>query len=142
MRLYSIVPAALLLASCWASKPEPVALPHVNGNPYRVWLRTYQDGAYADQPFELFVRSKSSKITKRVLFAEQCKDVSVAQTRDTLYVFYDALALGGFNSFHYGDEPRVRLCDLHFADCVKAERQLALAGTKVSNVCTYRTKRG
>jgi hypothetical protein len=79
-------------------KPDPVLLTSNKDAAYRTWLRTYHDGAYADQPFELFVRSKSARTTSRVLSAAQCKNVSVVQTPDTLYVFYDGLVLNSLDA--------------------------------------------
>ena len=142
MKLLPVMIATALLGAC-SSKPDPVLLVPAADAPYRMWLRTYDDGDYADQPFELFVRSKSAKVTTKILFAAQCKNVSVVQTPGTIYVLYDALALGSFNGTDaaYPDHPLVRLCPLHSADCANAEQQFALAGRKPSNVCTYRTSR-
>ena len=130
-----------LLAAC-ASKPDPLLLAANDDVPYRAWLRTYHDGAYADQPFELFVRSKSANRATRVLSAEQCKNVSVVQTPDTLHVFYDALSLNAFNGTEpsYADQPRVRLCPRHSIDCASAQRDFERAGRRPVNVCTYQTK--
>ena len=78
-----------------------------------------------------------------VLFAEQCKNVSVVQTPGTLYVFYDALVLAKLNASEpfSTDQPRVRLCPLHSVDCAAAARKFDKAGRKPLNICTYRTTR-
>ena len=141
MRWSAIVLTAALLAGCNSSKPSPLPLAGTDGAPYRVWLRTYQDGEYADQPFELLVRAKSGKITATILRAQQCENVSVAQTIDTIYVFYSHLLLTEFSSSQFShDQPHVRLCNLHFADCANAQRHFARSKASLSNVCTNRTK--
>lgn len=69
-----------------------MALPSEKGVPYRVLLQTFEDGAYADQPFRLLIQASGSKgKPKTVLRATQCKDVRVGQTVDALYVFYGRL---------------------------------------------------
>ena len=140
MKLLLVIITAAFLGAC-SSKPDPVLLASNKDTPYRTWLRTYHDGAYADQPFELFVRSKSARTTVRVLSAEQCKNVSVVQTPDALYVFYEGLVLNAVDASEpsYADQPRVRLCPLQFADCAAAKRSFADAGRKPLNVCTYQT---
>lgn len=108
--------------------------------PYRVLLKTFQDGAYADQPFHLMV-SVPNADPKTVLKAQQCKNVSVAPTEGTLHVFYEELSLNFFGSSQYrSPQPRVRLCDLHFEECAIDQRRLARSGVTVTNVCSYRTK--
>ena len=131
-----------LLTACAPSGPEPVELPSATGVHYRVLLRTFQDGAYADQPFHLSIKIPGSRFDpKTVLRAQQCKNVSVAQTPDTLYIFYDDLSLNLFSSSQiHATDPRVLLCDLHIPLCVNAQRKLAQAGGALTNVCTYRTK--
>ena len=141
MRIELIAIATMALAAC-TSKPEPVPLPSKGDIPYRTWLRTYHDGAYADQPFELFVRSKTAKLTSRVLSADQCKDVSVVQAPSTLHVFYDALLITSFNGTErfYADHPLVRLCPRQSRDCANLERHFARSGRPPVNVCTYQTR--
>lgn len=136
--------APLLVAACGGSEPPLVALPTENGVPYRLMLRTFADGSYADQPFHLLVKADgSSGEPKTVLRAAQCKNVSVGQSADRLYVFYGELALNGFASFQYqANEPRVVLCDLQSQECLSIRRQLIRAGTRLINVCSYRTSDG
>lgn len=141
MKLPLVMITATLLGAC-SSKPDPVLLGPNKDAPYRTWLRTYHDGAYADQPFELFVRSRSARKTASVLSAEQCKNVSVVQTPDTLYVFYESLVLKSLDASEppYSDQPRLKLCPLQFADCVAAKRRFADTGRKPMKVCTYQTE--
>ncbi len=130
-----------LMTACAPSGPEPVELPSATGIQYRVLLQTFQDGAYADQPFHLSIKRSGSRFDpKTVLRAQQCKNVSVAQTRDTLYIFYDELSLNRFSSLNFeAADPNVLLCDLHTPLCVGVQRKLAQAGLAFTNVCSYRT---
>ena len=134
----------LCLASCSGSAPDAVELPGVKQASYRVLVRTYQDGAYADQPFHILVKQMNSgEEPKTVLRSEQCKNVSVAQDIDTVYVFYEELTLAGFTGIEFGRwEPVVQLCDLHAPICRNARRELARTGAKFSDVCSYRTGTG
>jgi len=143
LRFLSFV-SLLCLASCGGSAPDAVALPGVKDAPYRVLVRTYQDGAYADQPFHILVKQVNGREEpKTVLWSEQCKNVSVAQEPDTVYVFYEELTLNGFTSFEFARwEPDVQLCDLHAPICRNAQRELARTGTRFSDVCSYRTATG
>ena len=138
---FPIWAALSLLLGCGGLEPLPVALPNASGVPYRVMLKTFGNDPYADRPFDLLVEADGSLgEPKTVLRAEQCKNVSVAQTAERLYVFYDELMLNGFASFRYqANEPRVVLCDLQTQDCLSSRRQLVQAGAKLSNVCSYRT---
>ena len=131
----------LSLVSCGRSEPHPVALPTVPGVPYRVLVKTFRDGHYADQPFHLLVQIKGSEgQPKTILRAEQCKDVQIAQTPRTLYVFYDEMILNGFSSFQYeANEPRVLLCDLHTPECIASRLALSRQAANLSNVCKYQT---
>lgn len=132
----------LSLVACGGSEPDPIALPTAAGVPYRVLVTTFNDGAYADQPFHLLLESKGAAgDPKTVLRAEQCKNVHLAQTPHTLYVFYDELMLNGFSSFRYeAHEPRVLLCDVQTPECAATRLTLTSRGAKLSNVCTYKTK--
>ena len=132
--------ALLALAACGRSQPEPVALPQVSGVPYQVLLRTFHDGDYADQPFHLLVKTPADDDPKTVLRAAQCKNVSVAQTADKVYVFYEELTLAGFTSIEFDSrEPTVLLCDQHASECIDARQRLERVGAKLSRVCTYST---
>lgn len=74
---------------------------------------------------------------KTVLRVEQCKNVSVAQAADKLYVCYDELTLAGFTSFEfYSSEPTILLHDQHASECSDARQRLARAGTKFFRVCS------
>jgi hypothetical protein len=133
---------SLPIAACSVPEPSAVALPSENGVPYRVLLQTFDDGAYADQPFRLLIQAAGGE-PKTVLRAAQCKDVRVGQTADALYVFYGELMLNGFSSFQFAaNEPRVILCDLRASACASTQRELIEAGAKLSEVCTYRTGAG
>ncbi len=132
---------AFLVVACGSSEPQPETLPVSEGVDYQVSIKTFDDGAYADQPFHLLVRTKDRGSQSRtVLRAEQCKDVAVAHTQDILYIFYDELVLDAFSSFQYEkDEPRIMLCDMHLPICVHIQTELTASGTQLSEVCTYQT---
>jgi len=140
LRYFSLL-ALLPLLACGRSEPPAVELAVQIGVPYRVLLKTFQDGAYADQPFHLLVQTRGGAFEpKTVLRAEQCKNVTLAQTSDTLYVFYDELALTSFTSFESEtSEPTILLCDVQASTCADVQRQLTKAGTKLTNLCSYRT---
>ena len=133
--------ALLFVAGCGGSEPPTVTLMTEKGVPYRVMITTFHDGAYADQPFHLLLKADhSAGEPKNVLQAGQCKNVSVGQTTEILYVFYDELAVSAFASFQYqANEPRVLLCDLHTPECRRIRQRLVGSGTKLSNICSYHT---
>lgn len=137
-RLLSIS-ASLCLQACHA-EPTPVALTSGSGVPYDTLLQTFRDGDSAEQPYRLLVRETGTQNTpKTVMFAEECKNVNVIPTKDTLYVFYDELILQEFSSSRYAPwKPRVRLCDLHFQDCSDAQRRLMQAGARQTSVCPFK----
>jgi hypothetical protein len=114
-------------------------LPSSAGLPYTVSIRTHRDGQYADQPFELRIVSKllPGRVSQ-VIFAEQCKSVSVAQTSGNLYIFYDEIALRGFSSFQYADSlPRPFLCDMHQEFCRDTLQLITESKGLVSQACSY-----
>lgn len=143
MRFQALIASAMSLAACGAPEPEPVELPHADGVPYRVFLQTLQDGAYADQPFRLLVNTEEDDFpAKAVLIAEQCQNVSVALTASTIYVFYDHLVLTGFGGYRVSsNDPAIFLCDRHAVECESYLQRLASADVELRNVCTHRTRR-
>jgi hypothetical protein len=129
----------LLPAGCGRDGPAWKQLPASPDQAYEVSVRTFKDGAYADQPFHLRIRSRRPPGHEiRVLAASQCENVKILQTPDYLYVFYDELALGGFSSSQFAESmPRPFLCDLRHAFC-NARLDAALGAKEtVSDVCTY-----
>jgi hypothetical protein len=130
----------LATAACNRSEPVLTVLPKVAGVNYQVMVRTYQDGAYADQPFHLMVKADGSTDLPKIVFrSAQCQHVLVAQTPRTLYVFYKELVLNNFaSSQDEVGEPRVLLCDLHTPECAAAQRELSKRGANFSHVCTYK----
>jgi hypothetical protein len=133
---------ALLIAGCGGPEPPMVPVPQESGVHYRVFIKTFQDGAYADQPFDLLVQADANAEPRTVLRAGQCKNVSVGQTAGVLYVFYDELTLNVFSSQSArADEPQIALCDVQVHECSDARKRLAGRGIKLSNVCTFRTDR-
>jgi hypothetical protein len=137
------MPLLLLIAGCGGSKPPTVPLPMQSGTAYRVMLKTFSDGAYADQPFHLLVVPRAGKAEpKTVLRAAQCQDVDVGQAPKTLFVFYRELSLTSFASFQYEqNEPRILLCDLRFPLCQSARRELLQERIGLVPICTYRSRR-
>jgi hypothetical protein len=122
--------AVVALSGCNAQQQPWRNLKSQGGIPYIVGVRFFDDGDKSHRPFELRVSSKSDqKSASHVMFAEQCKNVSVAQTARELYIFYDRLDLRGFSNFR-GNEilPRPFLCDLGSRVC----REL-MAVTKANN---------
>lgn len=132
----------LLLAGCGVSDPLYLSLPREKGIGYNVLLQTFHDGAYADQPFRLSVKSDSATEPHEILVADQCKNVSVAITPRAVYVFYDQLSLSSFSNFRSGsNEPVPLLCDLSFSHCRERRDALVRDGLRLSPVCTYQTNR-
>lgn len=127
------------LVACEDSKPAWTTLPSASGSTYQVSVRTYKDDGYADQPFELQMASKTgSGQGGQVLSAEQCKNVSVAQTKDNLFVFYDELVLKGFSSTRYDSSlPRPFLCDMQHPFCRATLEKIMAEKGAVSKVCSY-----
>lgn len=140
--IFSFVATAILssaLVACGDSKPAWTTLPSASGSTYQVSFRTYKDGSYADQPFELRTTSKTgSSQAGQVLSAEQCKNVKVAQTKDNLFIFYDELVLKGFSSTRYDSSlPRPFLCDMRHPFCRTTLATIVAAKGVVSNICSY-----
>lgn len=141
IRSFVLLTWLLLIAGCGASEPSTVTLPTQGAIPYRVILKTFRDGDYADQPFHLLLKAERGNAEPRtILRAAQCKEVNVGQTPDTLFVFYRELALTSFASFQYDDnEPRIMLCDLHSPLCQSAHQELIRQGVNLAPVCTYQS---
>lgn len=130
---------SLLLVACGGGKPAWTTLPSASGSTYQVSLRTYEDGDYADQPFELRTTSKTgSGQGGQLLSAAQCRNVKVAQTKDNLFIFYDELVLKGFSSMRYDESlPRPFLCDMQHLFCRETLAKIVAAKGVVSKVCSY-----
>ena len=128
---------AFLLSGCGARDVPARPLPGAADAPYTLSLKTYEDG-HADQPFKLLI-STPDEPARQVLFAEQCRNVVVAQTPRLLWVFYDELALKEFRSFNYGQRPRPVLCDLAASHCRQTRDALARSGVRLQHLCTFRS---
>jgi hypothetical protein len=140
MAAFAMMGAVLSLAACGGQKPSWTPLPSPAEIPYQVSARTFKDGSYADQPFQLRINSKSHPERGGLFISSgQCKNVTVAQTSDTIYVFYDQIVLNEFSSIRYGEEfPTPLLCDLHHPYCSSLLKQIAMTKGALSEVCTYR----
>jgi hypothetical protein len=139
LALTAVAMLALALAACVESKPVWRTLPSESGLSYEVSVRTYEDGNYADQPFELKTESKmESKNYVSFLSAEQCKNVKVAQTKNIVFIFYDELVLNSFSSTRFDTSfPRPFLCDMQHPFCKTTLTTIIAAKGVVSNVCTF-----
>ncbi len=130
----------LLISACDRRPPPALRLPVASDATYVLFLRTYEDG-YGDQPFEL----SSSPIFGpdarfRLLSAEQCRNVTVAQTPAVLYVFFDELMMtGGVSSFPYDGRPRPVLCDLASPYCRQMRDDLVRTGVRLQPICTLQS---
>lgn len=137
---FILISLSLLLFSCQRKGPEWVALPSSEDLLYQVLVRTYTDGAYADQPFSVRVVSKiNSKRDSVPITAAQCRNVKIAQTKDIVYIFYDELVLDGFSSMQYGYSlPRPILCDMRQEYCQDMLKSIVSSNEILSNVCTFK----
>lgn len=135
----AIAGTAISLVACGGNKPAWTLLPSADGSPYQVSIRTYNDGAYADQPFEVKAESKNfPEHSESILSAEQCKNVQIAQTKESLYIFYEEIVLNSFSSIrNYESLPRPFLCDMRNAFCKNTLREIVEAKGVVSKACTY-----
>jgi hypothetical protein len=133
------VALAMSIASCGGNSPAWIALPSTAELPYLASVQTRKDGAYADQPFALKAVSKAhTEADSQLISAEQCKNVKVVQTKDTIFIFYDELILNGFSSMRYDPSlPRPFLCDMQKTFCQDMLGNFVTAKNAVSNVCTY-----
>lgn len=128
------------VASCDSNEPSWVKLPTNEEIPYHIFLMTYEDGNYADQPFSIKATPKdeSSELESQPISAEQCKNVKLAQTPDRIVLFYDELVLKEFSSFQYSENlPRPFLCDLQVENCMEMLNSLMAANQLVSDICTH-----
>ena len=125
--------------ACGREEPEWKALPDEKDTAYHVFIKTYKDGAYADQPFAIKVASRTKpEKESEPISAEQCKNVRLIQSKGTLYLFYDELILHGFSSMRYHPSlPRPFLCDMQQPVCAEAFQKLVAENRTVSSVCTY-----
>lgn len=139
LKAIALVALCVALSSCGSDEPKWKKLPSSVELPYYVSIKTYKDGEYADQPFELRLSLKAnSNIGGRVLLAHQCKNVRVAQTDDYLYVFYDELVLGGFaSSPQSASLPRPLLCDIRQEVCQETIESMKRSRVPLAAVCSY-----
>jgi hypothetical protein len=137
-RVLAALGASALVVSC-GREPPAAPLQSAPDAAYSVFVRTYDDG-HGDQPFELLISSRRPGAElSSVLFADQCKDVDVAQTPAFLYIFYGELGLKSFGSFAYDGLPRPVLCDLQTSHCSAFRTQLKQQGYQLQKVCTFST---
>jgi len=130
---------AVLLSGCGARDVPATPLPGAAGVPYTLLLKTYEDG-HADQPFKLLVTTPDEPARQvQILFAEQCRNVVVAQTPRLLWVFYDELALREFGSFTDSVRPRPVLCDLAASHCRQVRDEFARGRVSLQHICTFRS---
>jgi len=134
----ALTAALLSLASCGGHEPPWKKLRTSSGQSYEVSVKTFKDGAYADQPFHLRIVSKRSPEDElKVLAAQQCKNVKVLQRPDYLYVFYEELGVNDFSTDQVvGSMPRPFLCPLQHEFCRNVLRTAEFGGEIVSAVCT------
>ena len=127
------------VVGCGQHDAEWKALPDEQDTAYHVFVKTYKDGAYADQPFSIKITSKTEpEKESEPISAEQCKNVRLIQSKNTIYVFYDELILHGFSSMRYDRSlPRPFLCDMQQPVCRELLKVLAADNRTVSSVCTY-----
>ncbi len=129
-----------MLSSCDRRPPTPPKeLPALLDSDYTVGLKTYKDGAYADQPFDLSVKAKNSDDSANiVLSADQCKNVKVVQDEEALYIFYERLGLSHFSNYSSNDNiPPPLLCDLEFEHCRQKLTSMQQEKRIISDVCSY-----
>jgi hypothetical protein len=127
----------VLLSGCGARDVPATPLPGAADVPYTLSLKTYEDG-HTDQPFKLLVSTPDEPARRvQILFAEQCRNVVVAQTPKLLWAFYDELALREFGSFTNGVRPRPVLCDLAASHCRQVRDEFARRGISLQQVCTF-----
>ena len=135
----AVIMVGFSLLACDRREAPALPLPGEMNAHYTILVRTYH-GDYGDQPFELLV-STQHDLTEpaRIFFAEQCRNVAVAQTPSLLYIFYDELAIRDFHSFSYGSRPRPLLCDLAISQCRQMRDDLARRRVNLRQICTLRT---
>lgn len=135
----TILMAFLSLAGCGGSGPPWKKLPSSSDQPYEVSIRTFKDGAYADQPFHVRVVSKGTKVSEITLMrASQCKNVKILQRPDFLFIFYDELGLNSFLSSQFNASmPRPFLCPLQHEFCRNTLKAAVNGREAVSAICTH-----
>ena len=135
----ALAAALLPVAACDRGGPPWKHLPSSAEQAYEIDLRTFKDGAYADQPFHLRIKSRRSPgVENRVMAASQCENVRILQGPDFLYIFYHELALSEFSSSKfYKSMPRPFLCDLRHPFCADRLKQALSAKERVLDICTY-----
>ena len=140
--LHAVGVAALfsLVSGCDNNRYPSVELAAEENTPYRLILRTFKDGEYADQPFWLSARpSGGTGIVDLILRSEQCKNVDVFQEPRDLTIFYDELELREFSgSTSYSFVPRPLLCDNRNPVCQALRREKIKRGVSAVPICTYR----
>lgn len=128
----------LFIGGCGRGDPPLHKLSDSSNLPYEVFLQTFKDGAYADQPFKLFTKGKSDddKLPMEVLFASQCKNVQVVPTRQYLYIFYEYISLDSFTSIAYEPDPTPFLCGLSHPVCKEIFEKAKKEGASAYQACT------
>ena len=130
-----LIAIAAASASCGNSDPSEVRpLPKVEGANYELTLGTWLTGDYADEPFRLTVTAND--IPGTIIEASQCRNVSVGQAPDAIFVFYEHLALR-----HFAGEmayvPPIQLCNLRFPECVERQEQFRQQQALSEHICTF-----
>lgn len=140
---FAIIGVVLLAACSGPAQERPAGtLPAAPGAPYRVSLKTYDNG-YCDNPFSLSIQTTPPKLegeapSEKLRSGPMCKNVDVVQTPSRLYVFYEVLSLKYFHNTGFEPEPRILLCDLAMQSCRDERARLLTEGGKAYNVCTCR----
>jgi hypothetical protein len=136
--VFLVLSVAMVALLAWDRKPPWQAVELPAGLTYQVNLRTYKDGAYADQPFELEIVSDAGSSRRRLLTASQCKNVRIAPTPRAIYIFYDHIVLSHFAAPGADlSRPRPILCDMRDEGCSNRLRALASQKVPFTPVCTF-----
>lgn len=134
--LVAVVAVIALLT--WDRKPPWRSVPSPAGLSYKVQLRTYEDGHYADQPFDLQVLTMDRSSSRLLLTASQCKNVLVAPTDHALYVFYEDIVVSHFAASGSDvSRPRPILCDLRYRHCAERLKSFRSNNISTTQVCTF-----
>lgn len=105
---------------------------------YAVNIRTYDEG-YADDPFDIRLRSKVSSVREATVFqSTQCKNVLLLPRQDYLYVFYEFIIVANYSSVqHHKSFPRVFFCDVSHQFCSDLLKDAIARKEPMSQACTY-----
>lgn len=138
--IFTVLIGASLSLSCTQPQQRWELLPESSRSGYSVVVRYFKDDALV-LPFELGVRaSRESGSEMSILFAEQCKNVTVFGTRQSIAVFYDEIALTSFSGMSLGrGMPRTLLCDNSQSYCRDMLKTLQASGLKGDEICVTQT---